>query len=383
MPFSSSPQDPSDYPSDAEAQLQFALQYVDFEKMIEALDAGAGANALLPAGRLPLVRAVRSGSQKMVRALVARGAALNGVQPDGETALAACAFLDEESGLEMAGLLMELGADPGLVTPHKGIAPAVQAADFGRNALLELLLDRGACLNPAKGDTPLLAASRNIGASEDFILSLIDRGADIRARDHMGNSVLGSSCYWGRTKVVAHLLASGASMDNAGGEGRTALHRACEQRSSVMDAGLMEEGLGEGILACAQLLLDAGADPSAVDDNGNTPLHLAAGNGLVEMTRKLLDAGAQIDQAPSEGGGHTPLHEAVYNSATGTMALLMERGADLDVRSKFDLTPQEWVMQHSDQAHVADLIADERVRRQLATLEQHVGMGEGGARHRM
>ena len=52
------------------------------------------------------------------------------------------------------------------------------------------------------------------------------------------------------------------------------------------------------------LLLDGGADPSAVaDKHGYTPLALAAQKGYAEVTQTLLDAGATTEVPETFCGG--------------------------------------------------------------------------------
>ena len=58
-----------------------------------------------------------------------------------------------------------------------------------------------------------------------------------------------------------------------------------------------------------KVLLDAGADPNQADSNGETPLHEASRMGYKEKARLLLDAGAEPNKANSHG--ETPLLLAV------------------------------------------------------------------------
>ncbi|BCS92331.1 MAG: beta-barrel assembly-enhancing protease [Metallosphaera javensis (ex Sakai et al. 2022)] len=62
------------------------------------------------------------------------------------------------------------------------------------------------------------------------------------------------------------------------------------------------------------------------DGMGNTVLHLAVRNGMEEMVRLLLDAGADVNAVNNEG--HTPLYYAILSCNQGIGKLLLDRGAD-------------------------------------------------------
>lgn len=50
-----------------------------------------------------------------------------------------------------------------------------------------------------------------------------------------------------------------------------------------------------GRVAAARMLLAAGADASAADSDGWTPLAFAARGGHLTIAKELLDAGARVD----------------------------------------------------------------------------------------
>jgi hypothetical protein len=85
----------------------------------------------------------------------------------------------------------------------------------------------------------------------------------------------------------------------------------------------------------AELLLDAGADPNALDDAQRpvwwTVLSVANDNDLAKL-RLLLDRGADIKKRDREGG---PVAWAAYQKCWRTLWLLIERGADWQHEQEF------------------------------------------------
>ena len=98
-----------------------------------------------------------------------------------------------------------------------------------------------------------------------------------------------------------------------------------------------EAASADDVRAC----LDAGADVAARDEDGLTPLHLAARDGTPEVVTALLDAGADIGANPNEWPAHglTPLHLAAGGGTPGVVAVLLDAGADIRARSGYGWTP--------------------------------------------
>lgn len=83
-------------------------------------------------------------------------------------------------------------------------------------------------------------------------------------------------------------------------------------------------------------LLKEGANANARDELGNRPLLHATRLGQIEMTRILINAGADVD---AKGLGYTPLTYAALYGHTKIVALLLKAGARADRRSDNGLTP--------------------------------------------
>ena len=179
--------------------------------------------------------------------------------------------------------------------------------------LLSLLL--AADLPPA---APLADAAMQ--GDEDRVRALIAEGADVNAAQGDGMTALHWAAERGNVKVAEMLLTAGAdvrAVTRLGGY--TPLHRASQN--------------GHG--AVARLLLQAGSDPEAVTEGtgGVTPLHFAAGAGVVDVVSALLDYGADPNVREAEWG-QTPLMFAAASNRTRAIAELLRRGADPSVTAR-------------------------------------------------
>src|SRR5690606_7406512 len=74
-------------------------------------------------------------------------------------------------------------------------------------------------------------------------------------------------------------------------------------------------------------LLDAGARVDAATTNGTTPLMFAAASGSVEAVETLMAAGAEVN-ATENGFGQTALMFAAAYGRDGVIPALMAHGAD-------------------------------------------------------
>ncbi len=165
------------------------------------------------------------------------------------------------------------------------------------------------------------------------------------------DSPLADAAMQGDVAGVRALLAGGADVNAARGDGMTALHWAAETGNPEIAEILVNAGailevttrLGaytplhvagrRGAAGVVRVLLDAGADARAVAATGSTPLHLISGAGSAEGARHLLDAGVEVD-ARAGDARQTPLMFAAASDRADVVGLLLERGADPNVATK-------------------------------------------------
>ncbi|KAK8719995.1 hypothetical protein OTU49_013641, partial [Cherax quadricarinatus] len=93
-------------------------------------------------------------------------------------------------------------------------------------------------------------------------------------------------------------------------------------------------------------LLDHHADVSAVDNNGQTPLHYAAELQNARVTKMLLARHADVQATDNEG--LTPLHYAAWFGKKDVVTVLLEHGADLTARDNLGQTPLHYAVDNEE-----------------------------------
>lgn len=89
-------------------------------------------------------------------------------------------------------------------------------------------------------------------------------------------------------------------------------------------------------------LIAAGVSPNSANDEGQTPLHIAAVEGHLGAVQALIDSGADVNAR--DAMQWTPIFKAAYNHEQDTgyapvVKALVDAGADVNARIGFGLTP--------------------------------------------
>ena len=95
--------------------------------------------------------------------------------------------------------------------------------------------------------------------------------------------------------------------------------------AAANDSEIVEAAM-RGDSASVRSLLGDGADVNAAYGDGSTALHWAAGNGDLELTLVLLDAGARVD-ATTRIDSMTPLFMAAKSGEAAAIEALLDAGA--------------------------------------------------------
>ncbi len=230
----------------------------------------ADINLADPDGVTPLNLALTNIHWDLARDLIEAGADVNQWDFYGQTPLYAAVdmntlpkgrrvelpALDETTGLQVIQMLLDRGANPNaqlkLRVPHRQVAfdrytepmlsvgatPLLRAAKAGDIPVVKQLLEHGALadLPNFNGDTPLMAAvgkgwinspTRGAFYTEEQALEVYSllraAGADVNAHTHFNETPLHSAALRGWNEIVKRLVADGAKLDVADGNGLTPL----------------------------------------------------------------------------------------------------------------------------------------------------------------
>ena len=146
----------------------------------------------------------------------------------------------------------------------------------------------------------------------DKVLALLAAGADARACGWDGQTALHFAARHGLTSLVEPLLAAGAQLE--AWDGRV-------EATPFLDA------CAAGHEGMALTLLAAGADARAVDNLGETALHLAAAKGLASLVARLLAVGVDLE-AKDTFFDMTALAKACVIGHEAMALALLAAGAD-------------------------------------------------------
>jgi ankyrin repeat protein len=172
---------------------------------------------------------------------------------------------------------------------------------------------------------------------------LLDHGALVNAASGWGRTALIAAAQYGCTATVRRLLDAGADPDCVDEDGDTALHLA-----TCLDFD--DDDTRRTVLQIVEALCNAGADVTAVNNDGYTPFHSACGLPFVDpemhttLLTMLLHAGGHAVVNTRANNGMTPLllmgsEEETDNAAQAL--LLVDAGADVTVAS-----PTGWTALH-------------------------------------
>ncbi|XP_021258371.1 palmitoyltransferase ZDHHC13 isoform X2 [Numida meleagris] len=222
---------------------------------------------------------------------------------------------------------------------------------------------------------------------------LVEAGYDVRQPDKENVTLLHWAAINNRQELVKYYISKGAVVDQLGGElNSTPLHWAIRQ----------------GHLPMVILLLKYGADPSLIDGEGFSSIHLAVLFQHMPIVAYLISKGQNIDTTDFSGltplmlsaqkvmgpeptrfllkfnpslnavdtvQKNTALHWAVASGNVSAVELLLEAGANMDIKNVKGETPLDLAVQTQNHFMIYMLTEEGRMRsrknnRLLRTMEK-------------
>ncbi len=252
------------------------------------LDKGATVDLQDKSGRTALYRAVAEGKDDVVRQLLAKKADPNHKDSNGSPILVQAV---QYGRLALLPLLIQSGAQVELADAH-ATTPLMLAAEgtayMPNNApLVSALLDAGAKVEVQddRGRTPLYRAATE--GKQDALRLLLEKHADPNQRANDGSTALLEAVTYGKTGAAKMLIDNAAAVEQPDANGNTPLMVAAEGSAYVPNNGPWVE-----------MLLAAGAKVDAQDQRGRTPLYRAAAEGKEDAERLLCST-----RRPTEPAG--------------------------------------------------------------------------------
>jgi len=275
----------------------------------------------------PLIDAAKRSDKDAIRSLIQKKADVNVAEGDGATALHWAAYRDD---LEIADLLLKAGAKVNAAN-DLGATPLWAASQNGSASMVKRLLDAGANPNLAllAGETPVMVAAR--GGYAAVVELLLAKGANPNGHGTRGQTALMWAASQKHPEAVKALLAHHADLNLRSDVYNEVMavppHGYLPYNLTIPHGGetALMFAARVGDLESAKLLVAAGANVNDADAWGVSATTLAEHSGFGELTRFLVDKGANPNAAPN---GFTALHEAIMRRDEATIASLLDHGAD-------------------------------------------------------
>jgi len=181
----------------------------------------------------------------------------------------------------------------------------------------------------------------SISSLEEFLKAK----ANVNAQDNEGLTplhVLAQADTSFRKEATRALLDAGANPNLRDKQGRTAAHLFLSGKWPWSEAG-----------TCIDMLVAAGADLSAKDDQGKTPLHYLAALGSEQPMFFMRGIGdtftlAKVDINARDNDGDTPLQIAAKTGTKDVYDWLVKLGASQDATNNAGETPRQQAMRSTE-----------------------------------
>jgi len=332
---------------------------------------------------LPLHMAIQLGRLDIVEKLIDSGGDVN-EQSEIHTPL----WLALQKGEEFVRFLLSRGADPNFIPSHGEYAALETVIDMASrrsmDAIAHALLEAGADPNLITSNGWPLLHHAVWDDMTGIVRDLIAHESDVNLASKLGTTALMVACRRGHISLVRLLLSHGADPNAAASYEATPLSEAIGNGHSEIELILLSAGaiplpddVVESLREIASIragnITAENTDVTERDDKGRTLLHLAAADGNIDLIRRLLDLGAEVEARDKRG--ETPLSYAIEAGSSPVVNLLLEAGADslaIDYYGRSSLyysLEQQWPEESDYAPALADQLAIVRMLLEAGFLE--------------
>uniref|UniRef100_A0A7N6AUN6 SAM domain-containing protein n=1 Tax=Anabas testudineus TaxID=64144 RepID=A0A7N6AUN6_ANATE len=329
-------------------------------------------------GNTALQFASASGHESLVRFLLRKGASVDSRNNYGWTPLMQAARFGH---LTVAHILLENGAEIN-GRNRLGASVLTMAARGGHTHVVKLLLESGAYVDdydhlavsadPVSNGgrefmdiTALIVASQH--AHEANVRLLLEWGSDVNfSQKTTGWGPLMAATLSGKVVVAQQLVEHGADPDRVNVLSKTAFELAMQLRQRDIKGYLDsittvrpqtdDERRRPDVFSALkfgnsqlvkEILEEDPAQVNSFNQEGATPLMIAAVSGQLEVVQLMVEKNADIDKQDGVHGW-TALMQATYHGNKDIVKYLLSQGADVNLRAKNGYTAFDLVMLLND-----------------------------------
>ena len=297
-------------------------------------------------GASVLHAAAKGGNAEVIKELLTcTECEIHATDNDGATALHMAAGKGKtEAALE----LIRHGANRAIVAGTGG-TPLHLAAGNGHVSTVKAMIKAGCPVDVVDSNGATVLHYAVLGGNAEGISVVLSTGCDINATDSNGETPLHWAAKNGNTETALELLRHGANKAKVAGPAGTPLHQAAFVGQVSIVKAMIKAGCPVGVVdsncnsvlhAAAQggnaevisVVLSTGCtvyEMNATNNDGATPLHVAARNGKTEAALELIRHGA--NKAKVSGLAGTPLHQAAFCGHVSTVKRLLMAGCPVGV----------------------------------------------------
>lgn len=219
----------------------------------------------------------------------------------------------------------------------------VDLSPFESEPIVEQVDDGVVVRKPKKNE--LLKLLQNRSVDGEAALDLVKSGAAIDAKNRYGQTVLELACRAVLPDVVALLLKRGA-LDKAENRNRSLATLAyCYGSEDVLDNSVR----------IAQQLVDHGVEVDAIDDEGYTPLMMAANRNNLPLVKFLLSKGANVNAQDTDDANQNSV--LMFAQDPEIVRYLLENGADPNILTASGENAYEVQLRNSHQKNYKKIAA--------------------------